>query len=81
MIAYNQSVDPNDPATFFVDRGAPVVTSEPIEQGTDPGTLLVRALQTPISSSVRVVLQWAQGGTAASGVQIVTIGVDLVGRS
>ncbi len=76
---YNQSVDGNDPATFFVGT-TPIATSDDIDATTSAGTLSVTALGSPISSSVRVVLEWSQGSDAATGAQTLTLGVDLVGR-
>jgi hypothetical protein len=77
VVAYNQSRDRDDPGVFFA--GSQIAATDQITS-TSAGKLEVAQLTPPISSAVRVTVEWSQGGTAASGPQLVTIAVDLVGR-
>jgi hypothetical protein len=77
---YNTSDDPRDPATSFVGASIADFGASPITNSTTVPSLKPAAFTAPISSSVRVQLEWAQGSTAASSVQKLTISVDLVGR-
>ena len=56
---YNQSVDGNDPATFFV--GTTAIAETAAITSTSGGKLLVDELDAPISSAVRVVVEWSRG--------------------
>jgi hypothetical protein len=72
---YNQSRDRDDPGVFFTDAAIATATIA----ATDSGKLKVASFTPPISSMVRVMLQWVQGANVASN-QSLTIAVDLVGR-
>jgi hypothetical protein len=75
---YGQSQSREDPGLFFI--GSAIATCGPINSSTAPPALLTGSVSSPFPSSVRVTLEWAQGGTQAGAAQKITISVDLIVR-
>ncbi|HZO17167.1 MAG TPA: hypothetical protein VFB62_28010 [Polyangiaceae bacterium] len=83
--AYPQSVSAEDPGQFFITGTAPtgsplisIASCGPIQSTTVPPIQFAAQFSaTPITSAVRIVLEWAQGTNAASGPQKITISVGL----
>jgi hypothetical protein len=77
----NETVSRDDPGTFFLSASAGPVAAVTLNNQLTPPTLLLAAFNVPICSMVQVRLEWDQGITAASGVQKIVIGVDLICRT
>jgi hypothetical protein len=79
VVLQDIQIPPEDPSVFF-QTGSPDRQTLSIPNGATAGTLVWTAFSNSPGSNLRVVLRWLQGATAASGVQNIAIGVDLVGR-
>lgn len=82
VIVENCSLVPEEPDVVYLPPSASpkVATSSAINQGSAAPVLDVVAFAAPIGSMVRVILRWAQGGTAAGAAQNLSISVDLILR-